>query len=117
MLEQMGNKINTIRIIPVVLLLLLFVSNLYLGLTTNPNPGFIKYLMFSVIYLILALLLISKIKFAELIGLLITLLIFFIYPVLIDFKNLHSWSSGIMSTFNGIVIISCFIMLILKIKD
>ena len=113
----MGNKINTIRIIPVVLLLLLFVSNLYLGLTTNPNPSFIKYLMFSVIYLILSLLLVSKMKFAELIGLLATLLIFFIYPVILDFKNLHPWSAGIMSTFNGIVTISCFIMLLLKIKE
>jgi hypothetical protein len=35
----------------------------------------------------------------------------------LDFKNLHPWSSGIMSTFNGIVTISCFIMLLLKIKD
>lgn len=113
----MGNKINTIRIIPVFLLLLLFVSNLYLGITASPNTNLVKYLIFSVIYLILGLLLISKIKFADLIGLLITLLIFFIYPVIMDFKNLHSWTSGIMSTFNGIVTISCFIMLLLKIKD
>lgn len=113
----MGNKINTIRIIPVFLLSLLFASNLYLGITTNPNPNLIKYLLFSAIYLSLGIMLISKIKFAELIGLLITLLIFFIYPVIMDFKNLHSWTSGIMSTFNGIVTISCFIMLLLKIKD
>jgi hypothetical protein len=110
-------KITSIRIIPTALLLLLFVSNLYLGLITNPDPSFIKYLMFSVIYLILGLLLISKMKFAELIGLLTTFLVFFIYPVILDFENLHPWSSGIMSTFNGIVIISCFILLLLKIKD
>jgi hypothetical protein len=113
----MGYKITSIRIIPAALLLLLFVSNLYLGLITNPDPGFIKYLMFSVIYLILGLLLISKIKFADLIGLLTTLLVFFIYPVISDFKNLHPWSSGILGTFNGIVMISCFISLLLKIKD
>jgi phosphatidylserine synthase len=113
----MGYKITSIRIIPIVLLLLLFVANLYLGLITNPDPSFIKYLMFSVIYLILGLLMISKIKFAELIGLLTALLIFFVYPAILDFKDLHPWSSGVMSTFNGLVIISCFILVLLRIRD
>jgi hypothetical protein len=113
----MDNKTISIRIIPIVLLLLLFVANLYLGLITKPDPGFFKYLIFSVVYLILSLLLIKKIRFAELIGLLFTLAIFFIYPVVLDFKHLHPWSSGVLSTFNGIVIIACFILLLLKIKD
>ncbi len=113
----MKSKIRSIRFIPIVLLLILFGSNLYLGFITYPHTSFVDYLIFSAVYLALGLLLISKIRFAELIGLIITLAIFFIYPVMLDFRNLHPWSSGVLSTFNAIVIISCFILLMLKIKD
>ena len=112
----MGYKIKSIRFVPIVLLLILFISNLYLGVITYPYASYVDYLIFSAVYLILGFLLISKIKFAELIGLVITLAIFFIYPVMLDFKNLHPWSSGVLSTFNAIVIISCFILLMLKVK-
>jgi hypothetical protein len=112
----MGYKIRSIRFIPIVLLLILFVSNLYLGFITYPHVSYVSYLIFSAVYLALGFLLISKIRFAELIGLIITLAIFFIYPMMLDFKNLHPWSSGVLSTFNAIVIISCFILLLLKVK-
>jgi hypothetical protein len=103
--------------VPIFLLLVLFISNLYLGFITYPHDSYVNYLIFCAVYLALGLLLISKIRFAELIGLIITLAIFFIYPVILDFKNLHPWSSGVLSTFNAIVIISCFILLMLKVKD
>jgi hypothetical protein len=102
--------------VPVGLLLLLFASNLYLGIIAYPNPGFFNYIIFSAVYIILGIILISKIKFAELIGTVIPFAIFFIYPVLLDFENLNPWSAGILSAFNAIVIISCFIMVLLKIK-
>jgi hypothetical protein len=113
----MDYKIKSIRFIPIVLLLPLFVINLYLGFITYPHKSFVNYLIFSIVYLVLGLLLMSRIRFAELIGLIITIAIFFIYPVILDFKNLHPSSSGILSIFNALVMISCFILLLLKIKD
>jgi hypothetical protein len=107
---------RSIRHIPVFLLLLLFVSNLYLGIITIPNPAFVKYIIFSAIYLTTGVLLISKIRFAELIGFLIPLAILFVYPIIIDFKDLHPWSSGVLGAFNAMVMICCFILVLLKIK-
>jgi len=111
----MSYKIRSIYLIPIVLLLLLFVSDLYLGFITYPHASFVSYLTFSAVYLALILLLISKIRFADLIGLIITIAIFFIYPVILDFKNLHPSSLGVLSIFNAIVMISCFILLLLKV--
>ncbi len=108
---------RSIRFIPIVLLLLLFVSNLYLGLITIPHPAFIKYLIFSAIYLMLGVLLATKIRFAELIGFLIPLGILLVYPMVLDFRNLHPWSSALLSAFNAISIICCFILVLLKIKS
>jgi hypothetical protein len=113
----MKSKVRSIRIIPIVLLFILFVLNLYLGFITYPDVGFINYLIFSIIYLVLGLLLTSNIKFSDLIVFIATLAILFIYPVIIDFKHLHPSSSGIMSTINAIILIACFILVLLKIKD
>jgi len=108
---------RSIRFIPVILLVLLFGLNLYLGVIAKLHPVFVKYLVFSVIYLILGVLLISKIRYADVLGFLIPLAIFFIYPLILDFKDLHPWSSGILAALNTIVMISCFISLLLKIKN
>jgi hypothetical protein len=113
----MNSKIKSIRIIPIVLLFLLFASNLYLGFITYPDASFVNYVIFSIIYLALGLLLTSNIKFSELIVFIATLVILIIYPVIIDFKNLHPSSSGLMSIINAIILIACFILLLLKIKD
>ena len=117
MQNQMSFKIRSIRIIPIILLFLLFVTNLYLGFITFPDASFVNYVIFSMIYLALGLLLTSKIKFSELIVFIATLAILFIYPMIIDFKNLHPSSSGFMSAINAIILIACFILLMLKIKD
>ena len=108
---------RSIRFIPIILVFLLFGINLYLGIITRPHPSFIKYLVFSAIYLMLGLVLISNIKFADMLGVLIHLAIFFIYPAILDFKNLHPWSSGIMAAINAIVLISCFYSVLIKIKS
>jgi hypothetical protein len=108
---------RTIRVIPIGLLLLLFVSNLYLGIITSPGHGFAGYLIFSAVYLAIGLLMMSKLRFAEWIGFLIPVAIFSIYPMILDFKNLHPWSSGALSMFNAMVIICCFILLLLKLKN
>jgi len=113
----MSLKIGTTRLLPILIVLFLFISNLYLGIITYTYVSFTKYLIFSIVYLGLGFILISKIKFAELIGLIITLAILFVYPAVMDFKNLHPWSSGLLSAFNAIVIISCFFLLMLKVKD
>jgi hypothetical protein len=107
---------KSIRIIPIILLFLLFGSNLYLGIITRPDPSFIKYLAFSAVYLIVGISLVSKIRFGDLLGVLIPLVIFLIYPLILDFKNLHPWSSGILAAMNAIVMISCFILVLLKLK-
>lgn len=108
---------RSIRFIPILLLFLLFGLNLYLGITTRSHPSFIKYLVFSAIYLMLGVLLISNIRFADLLGVLILLAIFFIYPLILDFKDLHPWSAGILAAINVIVLISCFISVLIKIKS
>jgi hypothetical protein len=113
----MSIKIGAIRLIPILLVLFLFISNLYLGIIAYPYSYFIKYLIFGAVYLVLAFILISKIKFAELIGMIITIAILFVYPAVMEFKNLHPWSSGLLSALNAIVIISCFLLMMLKIKD
>jgi hypothetical protein len=108
---------RSIRFIPILLLFLLFGLNLYLGIITRSHPSFIKYLVFSATYLILGVLLISKIRFADLLGVLIPLAIFFIYPLILDFKDLHPWQSGILAAINAMVMISCFILVMIKIKS
>jgi hypothetical protein len=113
----MGYKNISILTVTIGLILLLFVSNLYLGFITYPNRSFFNYLIFSIVYFVLGLLFISKIRFAELIGLIFTIAIFFIYPAIVDLNNLHPSSAGVLSIFNAIVMISCFILLLLKVKN
>jgi hypothetical protein len=108
---------NPVRYLSSGLLLLLFVSNLFLGIITFPHVSYAYYLIFSIVYFALGLLMMSRMKFAELVGFLATLAIFFIYPLILDFKNLHPWSSGAMSAINAIVFVACFILLLLKIRD
>jgi hypothetical protein len=105
---------SAIRSIPTGLLLLTGALNLFLGIITRPDPSFGVYLIFSIVYFALGVLLISKIRFAELIGLIFTLAILFIYPLIVEFKNLDPWSSGIMGAIDAIVIICCLILLLLK---
>jgi hypothetical protein len=113
----MSLRVKSIRLIPILLIMLLAVSNLFLGYITYPGITYTIYLIFALIYLALGVLFISKFRFAEMIGLIITVIIFFIYPMLSDLKNLHPWSAGVLSAINGIIFISCFILLILKIKE
>lgn len=106
-----------IRLIPTLLAFLLFGLNLYLAIINRSQSEFVKYLVFSGIYLLLAMVLISKFRFSDLLGILIPLAIFFVYPAIIDFKDLHPWSSGILAAINAIVMISCFFSVLIKIKS
>jgi hypothetical protein len=108
---------KAIHYLPTCLLLILFVLNLYLGIITRPDPGFVMYIVFSFIYFMLGVLLISKMRYAELLGFIIPLAILFIYPLMVHFKNLHPWSSGILGAINAIVIICCLILLMIRIKN
>jgi len=108
---------RSIRLIPILLAFLLIGLNLYMGIITRSQSDFIKYLAFSGIYLILAIVLISKFSFSDLFGILIPLAILFVYPGIIDFKDLHPWSSGILAAINAIVMISCFFSVLIKIKS
>jgi hypothetical protein len=96
------------------LLLLLSILNIYLAIITKPDPSYSMYLVFGIVYFVLALLLYSNIRFSEFLGFIIPLAILFIYPALIGFKNLNPWSSGIMGAIDAIVVICCLIMLLLK---
>ena len=96
------------------LLLLLCVLNLYLCIITKPNPGFVMYLVFGVVYFTLIVLLISKIRFALWLGMIIPLALLFIYPLMVDFKNLNPLSYGIMGAIDTIVLICCFVLVLLK---
>lgn len=105
---------NAIRYIPASLLLLLCVLNFYLGIIAMSDPGFVIYMVFGVVYFMLVLLMISKLRFASLLGFLIPLVLLFIYPSMVDFKNLNPWSSGIMGAIDAIIVICCLILLLLK---
>jgi len=104
----------TIRYLSAGLLLLLCVLNLYLGIITKPNPGFVMYIVFGVVYFTLIVLLISKIRLALWLGMIIPLALLFIYPLMVDFKNLNPLSYGIMGAIDAIVLICCFILVLLK---
>jgi hypothetical protein len=104
----------SIRSVSASFLFLLFVLNLYLGIIAIPEKSFLMYLIFGVVYITLGLLLIGKIRFAELLGFLIAFAILIIYPIMVDFKNLHPWSSGLLAGIDAIVVICCFLMLLLK---
>ncbi len=103
-----------IRYLSAGLLLLLCVLNLYLGIITKPNPGFVMYIVFGVVYFTLIVLLISKIRFALWLGMIIPLALLFIYPLMVDFKNLNPLSYGIMGAIDAIVAIFCLILVLLK---
>jgi len=105
---------NAIRCIPTSLLLLLCILNLYLGVIARPDSGFVMYMVFGGVYLILVVLMVSKLRLASLLGFLIPLVLLFIYPSLVDFKNLNPWSSGIMGAIDAIIVICCLILLLLK---
>jgi hypothetical protein len=105
---------KAIRYFPAGLLLLLCVLNIYLGIITKPDPSFAMYIVFGVVYFTLGVLLISKFRFSELLGFIITLAIVFIYPLVVEFKNLNPWSSGIMGAIDAIVVIFCLILLMMK---
>jgi len=108
---------KAIYFLPTGLLLLLCVLNFYLGFITRPDSGFVIYLVFGVVYFALGVLLISRFRFAELLGLLMTLALLFIYPLLIGFENMNPWTSGIMGGIDAIVVICCLVLLLLKIKN
>jgi hypothetical protein len=95
-------------------MLLLCILNLYLGVIARPDSGFVIYMVFGGVYLILVVLMVSKLRFASLLGFLIPLVLLFIYPSLVDFKNLNPWSSGIMGAIDAIIVICCLILLLLK---
>jgi hypothetical protein len=105
---------KSIRYFPAGLLVLLFVLNIYIGIIASPDPGFIMNIVFGAVYLSLGWLLISKFRFAELVVFIISLAIFFIYPMVADFTYIGVWSSGIMGGIDAIVIICCLILLMLK---
>jgi len=108
---------KTIHYLPTSLLLLLSGLNLYLGIITNPNPGFVIYLVFGVVYITLGVLLITKMRCADLLGFIIPLAIVFIYPLIVDFKNLHPWSSGFLGAINAVVVLCCLYLLLVKVKN
>lgn len=108
---------KSLNLIPSAIIGILFFSNLYLGLITIPDTVYIKYLIFSAIYLLVGFMLISKTKYSELIGFLVPSAILILYPMIMELKNLHPWSSGVLGAFNAIVIICCFILLMLKVKQ
>lgn len=108
---------KAIRFLSAGFLLLLCVLNLYLGIITRPDPSFVMYIVFGAVYFTVGVLVISKIRFTLWIGFIIPLAILFIYPLLVEFKNLNPWSSGIMGAIDAIVVICCLILLLNNIKN
>jgi len=108
---------KAIHYLPVGLLLLLCILNLYLGIITKPDPSFVMYIVFGVVYFTLGVLLISKMRGSEILGFIIPLAIVFIYPLIVDFKNLHPWSSGFLGATNALVVLFYLYLLLVKIKN
>lgn len=115
--HQISNKMKAIHYLPTSLLLLLSILNLYLGIITKPDISFVIYIVFGLVYFTLGVLLISKMRCAELLGFIIPLAIVFIYPLIVEFKNLHPWSSGFLGAINAVVVLCCLYLLLVKIKN
>jgi len=109
--------VKAINSLPSGFLLLLCVLNLYLGIIARPDPGFVIYIAFGVVYFTLGVLLIIKMRCAELLGFILPLAIVFIYPLIVDFKNLHPWSSGFLGAINAVVVLCCLYLLLVKVKN
>jgi hypothetical protein len=105
---------KTIAYIPSGLLLLLCILNFYLGIISQPDPGFAMYIVFGIVYLVLDVLVNSKIRHASWLGFIIPLAVLFVYPVLVDFKHLNPWSSGFMGALDGLVVIYFLYLLLMK---
>jgi hypothetical protein len=108
---------KAIPYLPTSLLLFLCGLNLYLAIIAGPEHSFMMFMIFSVVYLTLGVLFIRKIKFAELVGFIFSFAIIFVYPSIVDFENLHPWSSGLLGAINAIVAIYCLYLLMIRIKD
>jgi hypothetical protein len=108
---------RAIYFLPSGLLLLLCVLNFYLGFITEPAAGFVVYFAFGLVYLAIGVLMISRFRFAEFLGLIFSLAILFSYPLLVGFEKMNPWSSGIMGGVNAIIFISCLMLLLLKVKN
>jgi hypothetical protein len=107
---------KAIRYLSAAPLLLLCILNLYIGIIAIPEPGFVWFIVFGILFFTLGALVISKIRFAPWISFLVPFAILFIYPLIVDFKELTPWSSGIMGAFDAIVVICALIILLNKIK-
>ncbi len=109
-------NVKLIRAIPIVLLLLLFAANLQMALNIKPEVQYLDFLGFGIIYFVLAILLIARIRFGVVLGLIVPVIILFVYPIIADFKFLHPWSAGVLSAINGLVILGCFIQILLPVE-
>ena len=116
-IHEISYWMKAIHYLPVGLLLLLCILNLYLGIITKPDPSFVMYIVFGVVYFTLGVLLISKMRGSEILGFIIPLAIVFIYPLIVDFKNLHPWSSGFLGATNALVVLFYLYLLLAKIKN
>jgi hypothetical protein len=112
---MLSNKMKTIPYLPIGLLLLLCFLNLYQGIITRPDPNFVMYIVFAIVYLTVGVLVISKIRFASWLGFIIPLAVLFIYPIMVDFKHLNPWSSGIMGAMDATIVLYFLYQLLMKI--
>jgi hypothetical protein len=109
--------VKTVRNISIGLLFILSAWNFYLGISTNPLKGYMMYFVFGAAFLTLGAVLVSKIKAAPPVGLIISVAILFLYPMMADLQNFTPWTSGIMAAVDAIVIICCLVMVLVKIKN
>jgi hypothetical protein len=105
---------KSIPLIPTGLLFLLCVLNFYLGIISWPDPHLIMFLVFGIVYLTLDILVIRKMRTATWLGFIIPLAILFIYPLLVDFKQLNPVSAGFLGATNGLVTLYFLYMLLMK---
>jgi hypothetical protein len=107
---------KAIRYLSAAPLLLLCFINLYIGIIASPEPGFVWFILFGILFFTLGVLVMSTIRFAPWINFIVPFGILFIYPLIVDFKDLTPWSSGIMGAFDSIVVICALIILLNKIR-
>ncbi len=107
---------KTIRYLSAGLVLLFCIWNLYLGIKSFTDPGFIIHTVIAILYFILGVLVLSKIRMASWIAFLAPLAVLFIYPVITDFKDLNPWSSGLMGAIDAIIVICGLLLLLIRVK-
>jgi hypothetical protein len=75
------------------------------------------YFIFGACFFALGAVLNSRFRSVSTIGFIVSATVLIVYPMLADLKGFTPWSSGIMAAVVAIVVICCWILMLVKLKN